>query len=85
MKKLRLFGAACAIGFVSVSANAAEGVVQNASKYGSEDIPVHSIVTGVYQANRNRNDTLSSSLLDTVFIISCGAIGILILRKANNS
>jgi hypothetical protein len=84
MKKSCLLGVfyACVIAFVSTSANAAEGVAQNTSKYGAEDIPVHSIVTGVYQANRHRNDTLSSSLLDTAFIISCGVVGIFLLRKA---
>ena len=75
----------CVIIFVSASANAAEGVVQNTSKYSAEDMPIHSVVTGVHQANRHRNDTLSSSLLDTVFIICCGAIGIFLLRKANLS
>ncbi len=73
----------CVITFVSASANAAESVVQNTSKYGAEDIPVHSIVTGVYKANYNRNDTLSSDLLNTFFAISCGVIEIFLLRKAS--
>ena len=85
MKASRLLGMfyACVIAFVSASANAAENVVQNTSKYGTEDISVHSVVTGVSLTNRNRNDTLSSGLLDTVFIISCGVIGLFLLRKAN--
>ncbi len=33
----------------------------------------------------NSNDPLVSSLLNTVFIISCGVIGILLLRKTNIS
>jgi hypothetical protein len=74
---------ACVITFVSASSNAAESVVQNTSKYGAEDIPVHSIVTGVYKANHNRNDTLSSDLLNTFFAINCGVIGIFLLRKAS--
>ena len=85
MKTSRLLGMfyACVIAFVSASANAAENVVQNTSKYGAEDISVHSVVTGVSLTNRNRNDTLSLGLLDTVFIISCGVIGLFLLRKAN--
>jgi hypothetical protein len=85
MKKSCLLGVfyACVITFVSTSVNAAEGVAQNTSKYGAEGIPVHSTVTGVYQANRHRNDTLSSSLLNTFFAISCGVIGIFLLRKAS--
>jgi len=85
MKKSRLLGMfyACVIAFVSASANAAENIGQNTSKYGTEDISVHSVVTEVSLTKRNRNDTLSSGLLDAVFIISCGVIGLFLLRKAN--
>ena len=87
MKKSCLFGLfyACVIIFVGASTNAAEAVVQNTSKYGAEDIPLNKIVTGVYQANLNRNNTPSSGLLDTLFIISCGVIGIFLLHKTNSS
>ena len=87
MKKSCLFGLfyACVITFVSASTNAAEAVVQNTSKYGAEDIPLNKIVTGVYQANLNRNNTPSSGLLDTLFIISCGVIGVFLLHKTNLS
>jgi hypothetical protein len=87
MKKSCLFGLfyACVITFVSASANVAEAVAQNTSKYGAEDIPLNKIVTGVYQANLNRNNTLSSGLLDTLFMISCGVIGIFLLHKTNLS
>ena len=87
MKTSRLLGMfyACVIAFVSASANAAENVVQNTSKYGAEDISAHSVVTGVSLTNRNRNDTLSSEFLDTVFIISCGVLGVWLLRKTNLS
>ena len=85
MKRSRLLGMlyACVIAFVSASANAEENVVQNISKYGAEGISAHSVVPGVSLSNRNRNDTLPSRLLDTVFIISCGVIGLFLLRKAN--
>jgi hypothetical protein len=85
MKKSRLLGAACAIAFVSTSANAAEVVMHNAGESGSQGALFHSMAVGVNQPEGNRTNQLSSGLLDTVFIISCGAIGLLMLRKANNS
>ncbi len=85
MMKSCLLGAfyACVIAFIGTSANAAENVAQNTSKYGAEDISVHSTVTGVSSTKRNRNEILSSGLLDTVLIIGCGVIGLFLLRKAN--
>ena len=34
-------------------------------------------------ASANPNDPLSSGLMNTVFILSCGVMGVLLLRKAN--
>ena len=75
MKKLRLLGTACAytITLVCASANAAEAVVHNTGESGSLDslLSQHSMAVGVNSAKRNNKDPLFSSLLDTVFIISC--------------
>ena len=83
-------------GILSISKNKGGADVKHIIKYfffsnsdhpgdrvGAEDMPVHSIVTGVYKANHNRNDTLSSDLLNTFFAISCGVTGIFLLRKAS--
>jgi hypothetical protein len=42
-------------------------------------------VIALVSASTNPNDPLSSGLLNTVFILSCGVIGVLLLRKANLS
>jgi hypothetical protein len=85
MKKSRLIGAVCAVlfTFVSVPINAEDGVVYDADKYGSQDMLGYSIATETNQAKRNRNDSPASGLMD-VFIISCGLIGFVLLRKAHN-
>ena len=83
MNKSQLLGAVCAC--VIASTNAAEGVVHNAGKYGSQDMLVHSIETGTNQAKRIRNDPLASGLLNTVFIISLVVTAVLLLRKSNKS
>ena len=40
-------------------------------------------VIALVSASTNANDPLASGLLFAVFIISCGVIGVLLLRKAN--
>jgi len=40
-------------------------------------------VIALASASTNANDPLASGLLFAVFIISCGVIGVLLLRKAN--
>ena len=42
-------------------------------------------IIALVSVSTNSNDPLVSSLLNTVFIISCGVIGILLLRKTNLS
>jgi hypothetical protein len=87
MKKSHLLGAVCAcvITFVSVSTNAAKSVVHIAGNYGSQEALIHSMATGVNQAKRNSNEPLASGLLNTGFLISCGVLGVFLLRKSNNS
>ena len=82
MKKSRLLGifSACVIAFVCASVNAAQYVVQNTN---NDDLSDHSVVIGTSLTNHKRNDSLSSGLLNTVIIISCGLIGLFLLRKAN--
>ncbi len=60
-------------------------VVHNSGKYGSQDIPFHSLETGANQAKRIHKDSLASGLQQMVFILSCAAIGIVLLRKSNKS
>ena len=43
------------------------------------------IVLVLVSASTDANDPFASGLLDTVFIFSCGAIGVFLLRKANSS
>ena len=69
----------------SVNLNDGAYVVHNSGKYGSQDMSVHSIETGTSQAKHIHNNTLVSGLQQMVFIISCGAIGVLLLRKSNKS
>jgi len=87
MKKSRLRRAvyACVIAFtfVSTSTNTAEAFVNNAGKYGSQYAQVHGMTTGTNQVKRNGNDSLVTDLQNTVFGISCGLIGIFLLRMAN--
>ena len=42
-------------------------------------------VIALVSTSTNTNDPLASGLLNTFFIISCGVIGVLLLRKANLS
>ena len=42
-------------------------------------------VIALVSASTNANDPLASGLLNTVFIISCGVIGVWLLRKTNLS
>jgi len=85
MKKLRLRRAVCscviAFIFVSVSPNTAEAFVSNAGEYSSQD--VHSMATGANQVKHNGHDSLVTELGDTVFGLSCGLIGVFLLRMAN--
>ena len=85
MKKLPLRKAVCScvIAFIFVSAlpNTAEAFVNNAGKYRSQD--VHSMATGANQIKHNGNDSLTTDLRDTVFGLSCGLIGVFLLRMAN--
>lgn len=39
----------------------------------------------IVSASTHANDPFASDLLNTVFIISCGVLGVLLLRKANLS
>ena len=87
MKKLRLRGAVCAcviaFSFVSASPNTAEAFVNNAGNYASQDTQIHGMATGVNQVKRNGNGSLATDLQNTVFGISCGLIGVFLLRMAN--
>ena len=89
MKKLRLRRAvyACVIAFtfVSVSPNTAEAFVNNAGKYASQDAHAHahSMEYGANQVKYNGNNSLATELGDTVFGLSCGLIGVFLLRMAN--
>ena len=85
MKKLRLRKAVCscviAFSFVIASPNTAEAFVNNAGEYGSQE--VHSMATGVNQVKYNGHDSLATELGDTVFGLSCGLIGVYLLRMSN--
>jgi len=87
MKKLPLRKAVCScvIAFIFVSAlpNTAEAFVNNAGKYDSQDAYVHSMATGVNQVKHNGHDSLATELGDTVFGLSCGLIGVYLLRMSN--
>ena len=85
MKKLRLRGAVCscviAFIFVSASPNTAEAFVNNAGKYGSQE--VHSMEIGANQVKHNGHDSMATELGDTVFGLSCGLVGVYLLRMSN--
>ena len=67
--------------FVSASPNTVEAFVNNAGEYGSQE--VHSMATGVKQVKHNGHDSLATELRDTAFGLSCGLIGVFLLRMAN--
>jgi hypothetical protein len=87
MKKLRLRRAVCscviAFIFVSASPNTAEAFVNNAGEYSSQDAHVHSMEIGANQVKHNGHDSLATELGDTVFGLSCGLIGVYLLRMSN--
>ena len=87
MKKLRLrrLVSVCviAISISNVATNTAEAFVNNAGKYDSQDAHAHSMATGANQVKYNGNDSLVTELRDTVFGLSCGLIGVFLLRMAN--
>ena len=85
MKKSPLRRAVCscviACIFVSASPNTAGAFVNNAVKYDSQD--AHSMATGVNQVKHNGHDSLATELGNTVFGLSCGLIGVYLLRMSN--
>ena len=87
MKKLRLRGAVCAcviaLAFVSASPNTAAAFANNAGTYDSQDTQIYGMSTGVNQVKRNGNGSLATDLQYTIFGISCGLIGVFLLRMAN--
>ena len=87
MKKLRLRGAvyACviALSFVSASPNTAEAFVNNAGTHDSQDAHVPSMAIGANQVKHKGNDSVATDLRGTVFGLSCGLIGVFLLRISN--
>jgi len=87
MKKLRLrravYVCVIAFSFVIASTNTAEAFVNNAGKYGSQDTHIQGMATGANKVKHNGNGSLATDLQNTVFGISCGLIGIFLLRMAN--
>jgi hypothetical protein len=87
MMKSRLIGTVCAVlfTFVCVPINAEDGVAHNTGKYDSQDTFVHSIAAGANQVKHNGNNSLTSGLQHAVIVISCGLIGVFLLRMTNKS
>ena len=87
MKRLRLrrLVGACVIAFslVNVAPNTAEAFVNNAANYANQDSHVQGSAVVTSQIKRNGNDSFATDLQDAVFVISCGLIGIFLLRMAN--
>jgi len=87
MNKLRLGSVicACVIAFsiVSAATGTAEAFVNDASGYGNQDSLVSGREAGAGQVKRSGSNSLATDLQDTVFVISCGLIGVFLLRMAN--
>lgn len=87
MKKLRLsrLVSACviAISIGNVATNTAEAFVNNAGNFDPQIYQVQDRVTGATYVKRNGGDSFATDLQDTVFVISCGLVGIFLLRMAN--
>jgi hypothetical protein len=76
---------ACAIAFslFIASTNTAEAFVNNAGNYVSQDTHIHGMVTGANHVKRSGDDAFATDLQNTFFGISCGLIGLFLLRMAN--
>jgi hypothetical protein len=74
---------ACVIAFVSASPNTSEAFLDNAGKNGSQVTHVHSMAIGAIQVKQRGNDSIDTDLENTVFGISCGLLGVFLLRMAN--
>ena len=87
MKKLRLrrLVSACVIAITigSVATNTAEAFVNNAGNFDNQDYHVQDRATGASYIKRNGGGSFVSVLEDAVYVISCGLIGIFLLRMAN--
>jgi hypothetical protein len=87
MNKLRLrlavYACVIALAFVSASPNTAAAFVNNASTYGSQDAHVSSMAIGANQVKHKGNDSVATGLRGAVFGLSCGLIGVFLLRMSN--
>ena len=87
MRKLRLrgavYGCVIALAFVSVSLNTAAAFVNDAGTYNSQDAHVPGMAIGVNQVKQKGNNSVATDLRGTVFGLSCGVIGVFLLRMVD--
>lgn len=87
MKKLRLrrLVSACviAISIGSVATNRAEALMNNAANFDNQNYHVQDSTTGAIYVKRNGGGSFVKDLENAVFVISCGLLGIFLLRMAN--
>lgn len=87
MKKLRLrrLVSVCviAISISNVATNTAEAFVINGSNFDNQNYHIQDRATGASYVKRNGGDSFVTDLENAVFVISCGLLGIFLLRMAN--
>jgi hypothetical protein len=84
MNRSRLLGAICAcfIACFSASTNATEDVV-HISKNSNHDIVIQNMAPRDKHFKHSNHAPITSGIENTVFVISTGLIGFLLLHKAN--
>lgn len=87
MKKLRLrrLVSACliTISIGSVATNTAEAFVNNGGNFDNQNYHIQDRATGASYVKRNGGGSFVTDLENAVFVISCGLVGIFLLRMAN--